>query len=473
LCRLSAGYLRAHPDTNFCNFPELRHVAIAGVEKDDVAVLFQPAIANAVTHLRLGDWEVWPFELEEVPRLPTLPNLVGLTTLDYPFSPAFPLPLSLRDLYLGDPVPYADADLLTCLTNLTSLHVNIYGGGTKKVYEALTVLTALQRLSIKAGAEVIPLVVNLSLLSHLRFNLTMPFNAGSPLELAPLARLQKLVHLEFGQLVTEVTPPLFEALGAITSLRSLYLEVRRAPHLMDLESYFPTPLTRLVLHCFEQDLSLLRGVKIEGLRELCLGRMHELGRDVVEALQRATGLTHLRLSFTKRGHAVWPGQVGLALMQMSQLRALSLESSVLPARTCVKAIGLLTELTSLKWVGKYVTNADVRAWLGLRKLRVLSILSQNPAPYDCITADTFFALARLPELRELNMREKFGSCPFGLTDEVRTQVNGERHSKGWAALHLTLMDLLYNSFSRRVTYGPTVMSWGLDSKFPADMCWGI
>jgi hypothetical protein len=106
-------YLRDHPDTTFRNFPQLRHVTIGVVRKIDIGLLSQPPIANAVTHLKLGEgWRGWQLKGNQVPHLPMLPNLQGLTTIDYPFHPDFPLPLSLRDLYLGDPVPVANADPL-------------------------------------------------------------------------------------------------------------------------------------------------------------------------------------------------------------------------------------------------------------------------------------------------------------------------------------------------------------------------
>ncbi len=430
--RLSVEYLRAHPDTNFRNFPRLRHVAIAVVGKDDIGVLSQPPIDDAITHLRLAEgWRWWHLKLDQFPHLPALPNLVGLTTLDYPVDSTFPLPLSLRDLYLGDPVPGANGDPLTRLTNLTSLRLECRGQG-QGPHEALTVLTTLQRLSIEASPAVIPLVGDLSLLTHLRFDRAGMVDQGLALDLTPLTRLNNLVHLEFGRVGSKLTREHFQAIEAISSLRSLHLEVMQESQLPGLPFVFLTPITRLVLRSFNQSKSFLSGFQTEGLQDLSLERMHELGPEGVVALGRATGLTHLQLSYHKRGAAVWPGQVGLALMQMSRLRALSraLESSELPARTCVKAIGLLRQLTSLKWAGKYVTNVDVQTSLGLRKLRVLSILSQIPEPYDPIGADTVFALARLPELRKLSMKGKFGSRPFGLTDEVQTLVNGERHNKG-------------------------------------------
>jgi hypothetical protein len=176
----------------------------------------------------------------------------------------------------------------------------------------------------------------------------------------------------------------------------------------------------------------LTGFKLEGLRELRL-HMPDLSPDVVAALGRAAGLTQLRLAYHRRGdglgaeevglalsrmsqlrelylkadevgHEVGfalPGmsqlrglclmadevgeEVGLALSRMSQLRALSLEISGMPTVSCVKAIGLLTELTEFEWKGKYVTNADLQGWLGLKKVRGMRILPKYPAASDRIT----------------------------------------------------------------------------------------
>ncbi len=246
----------------------------------------------------------------------------------------------------------------------------------------------------------------------------MTIDPDLPLEV-PLegTRLHNQVHLDLdigpeSPLDRELTPQQFRTIGAITSLRCLRLQMMQHPQLPSLSFIFPTPFTRLVLRSFHPNKSFLRGFRIEGLRDLNLDCMRELGSDGVAALGRATGLTHLRLSYYIRGACVAPGEVGIALSLMSRLRALSLDSGEVPAPSCVKAIGLLTDLTSLKWAGKYLTNADVQAWLGLRKLRVLSITSQHGAPSDHrISADTFFVLVKLSELRHLSIRENFGSSP--------------------------------------------------------------
>ncbi len=136
--------------------------------------------------------------------------------------------------------------------------------------ESLTALTTLQQLSIEAGLEVIPLLGNLSLLTHLRFDLGQWRYRVLPLDLASLTRLHNLVHLEFGQAVPKLTPHTLEAIGAITSLRSLHLSVNQVQQVADLEWYLPTTLTRLVLYCFRPGTSFPRGLPVEGLRELCV-----------------------------------------------------------------------------------------------------------------------------------------------------------------------------------------------------------
>jgi hypothetical protein len=156
-CRVSAEYQRAHPDTNFRNFPRLRHISVAQITKADIPVLSQPPIADAVTHLSLDLFQMRPLKLTAVPRLSFLPNLVGLTALHYPLHPAVPLPLTLVDLWWGDPVPVVNAGPLTRLTTLTSLRFHITGADGDRPFEALTTLSLLQRLNLVAGPPTLPL----------------------------------------------------------------------------------------------------------------------------------------------------------------------------------------------------------------------------------------------------------------------------------------------------------------------------
>ncbi len=466
--RLSPEYLRTHPDTSFQNFPKRSTVIVTHVAKAHIPVLSRPPIADVVTHVSLGRWAVRRVELAAVPQLPLLPNLAGLTVLDYPFDPAFPLPLSLIDLYLGDPVPRAKVDALTRFTNLTSLRLSIWSEG-ERTFEALTVISALRRLSLVAGPSMIPFVGGLTLLTYLHLNRITLSGLSSDLELSPLTHLQKLVHLEIGPDDIDLTLQQYKSIALITSLQSLHLDILRDPQ-RRLTSIFQIPFTCLVLKCVNQDKSYLSHIKYGGLRDLGLGCMREVGWEGVAALRRARGLTQLRLSYQVRGAGAWPGHIGLAVGSMSRLRALSLESFEQLIPECVNAIGRLTKLTSLKWAGKYVTNG-VQVWTGLKELRMLSILSQTPAPSDRITADTFMALAKLPELRRLTMRSNFETYPFNMTEEIRNLVNAERHSRGWPPLELTLTDIGDSHAWGSAKYAPIVVRWELDHKFRADNRW--
>jgi hypothetical protein len=183
---------------------------------------------------------------------------------------------------------------------------------------------------------------------------------------------------------------------------------------------------------------LLSRFKLQGLHSLKLLSASWLGSEGVVSLQRATRLTCLSLCVRGALH-VEPSELGLALSRMSKLQALSLGGQPLPATACFEAIGRLTGLTSLSWWAQ-ATNADVAACLGLSELCVLKILRgapSRPAPlHDHITRETLFALAKLPELTNLEVTERFVGHPIALELGIYALLGRERHKKGWLRFKL-------------------------------------
>jgi hypothetical protein len=101
----------------------------------------------------------------------------------------------------------------------------------------------------------------------------------------------------------------------------------------------------------------------------------------------------------------------VALSQMSRLLSLTLAPGPLHhtvRASCFEAIGLLTGLTSLYVSGSCVTDADVAACAGLRKLRRLTLLPNNFSPWGPVSLDAFLDVAMLPELSKLRMSKICG-----------------------------------------------------------------
>ncbi len=435
--------LRCRPEPHFKSFPGLTRVSVFAVPQGELRLLALPAIRDAVTHL---DVEAGQGEAHVLSRLPNLRSLsLRKCHLVEGVYQGFPYPLALEDLSLGGPITCADADRLTALTRLTSLDLYLQADG-HGFFQGVTALTRLRTLKLYAPSAIILCVGQLAFLTHLCFHRSFddPY-LGADLDLAPLKRLQRLLHLDIGSLVPiDWAPHHLATLGAMTTLGSLRLSYVEGPMLTAADASLLTPLSHLtalsVSHS-KLNVPFLFRFNLERLQSLTVWCASKLEPDLVAMLRRATGLTRLDLTSFCSDVPLQPLQLGLALSCMSKLEALSLEANSLPAMSCFQAIELLTDLTSLTWGGGRVTNAQFRACLGLTKLRLLSIMPRRPARFDNIARDTLFALAKLPVLTSLEVSERLGShCPT-LMNDIDLLLGPERHAKGWPPLYVDLEDI--------------------------------
>ncbi len=351
------------------------------------------------------------------------------------------------------PVDLSIATHLTCLTKLTYLRTGI-GYDLPDPFTALTALTALRSLDITGDSLLLPYVAGLTLLTHLRlWRYCADGNWRPTLDLGPFTRLQGLAHL--GMCFEDLAPHQLAVIASLPSQKSLKLELGRSrpSALVCAGSFVPlSRLTSLHLTCARFDVYPLSTVNLEGLLDLSLEcSTSELGRAGVLVFARATGLTHLKLWDKGEDVPAEPVPLGQVLSRMSDLRALSLRATWSCTTSCFEAIGLLASLTLLTWEGKFVTNADVGACLGLSQLRRLSIRGTDPAPFHRITRQMLVAVAQLPELSTLFLGASFRIRPNILTSETKwglevtdagyALINAKRHAKGWPPLALTLFSV--------------------------------
>jgi hypothetical protein len=426
--------VRFHRKPNFSNFPKLSGVSLLDVAEVDFPLLAQPAVRDAVTHVRLVLGRVHPSQETVGAPMPPLPNLVSLTVLNSDMGKCVPFPLTLKELYLDERTSYPHADV-SALTGLTRLHVNLFDD-MRTLFDGLTAMTTLRHLEISGPKLLIPVLEKLTQLTHLRFRIR---EGGQNVLLTRLTCLGKLLHLEIKSddesMGLEQSNEVDRIVRGITSLKSLSLGLRhgRGSSLLSTGSVSAlSHLTALRLNGGPESASSLSGFYLEGLRCLTFSAFG-LERDLGGTLGRATALTKLSVSCGQLGAV----SVSRAISSMPQLREMSLCISTTAGydpRT-FQAIGLLTSLTSLSWNGGEVTNADMEACVGLRKLRLLKIMAgQALYPSVRVSPETFLAVARLPELARFDMRVTLGSD----RGRIRTLLDFERRSKGWPPLDLYL-----------------------------------
>jgi hypothetical protein len=441
--RVSAEYLREHPDTSFSHFPCLAQVAIAGVLIEDLPLLASPAVAHAVTDVEIQLIDRPPSDSSRGPR-PTLPHLPKVRSLEirrFGIENDFYFPASLQELVLRDWVCSHNGDAVLRLTGLTNLNLTVHDrlwSRSDHSFEELTTLTALRKLQIGGLMSILPCVAALPLLTHLDWACQESGNAP-PLDLAPLTRLPNLVHLGVNvYLEVGLTPGSIRSIGLLTGLRSLKLRSKRVG-LVDLDATLLTPLSRLTKLSLDEgcmDLASLRRMNIEGLQDLALMEPRHSGPEVTSLLQRATGLEHLHFAWSYGfGRMREAGPLVLALSQMSRLQSLRLAPGWL-GYSCFQAIGLLAGLTSLHYSESEISPADVEECARLTNLRTLTLLPDDFSPSGPITSDEFLALAMLPELKSLVLGKQLGFWGYPATHDFADWYNGPRHCKGWPPLEL-------------------------------------
>jgi hypothetical protein len=446
--RVSAQYLRENPGTNFNSFPCLTQVAIPDVLLEDLPVLAQPAISHAVTDVNLKLLESAPMREAPRPTLPHLPNLRSMEIVRFGLDNDFCFPSTLQELFLWDTVSIRNGDPVLRLTGLTRLHVFVSDYGDE-LFEGLTTLTALQRLTVIGSEDILHCMGALPLLTHLDWSGSSHrrLPGDPPVDLAPLTHLQNLVHLGIRlDGTSQLDLDHIRTIRQIASLRSLELSAK-PPGSPNLHKTLLKPLCRLTKLSLDQGcigLGSLQGMNIEGLKDLTLWRAHQLGPEVPSVLQRATGLESLYFSWRGPGvGCVDAAQLFLALTQMSRLQSLTLAPGPLHHTvrgSCFGAIGLLTGLTSLHVSGNCVTDADVAACAGLKKLRRLTLLPNYFSPWGPVSVDAFLDVAMLPELSKLTMSKICGVWGISLVYNREEWFDAERRCRGWPPLDLDFPD---------------------------------
>jgi hypothetical protein len=439
---LSAKYLRSLPNIDFNTCPAIKHVAVSGIDEDDFDLLAQSGVCDVVTHLSL----VPPFlrrravpplvmPAPDQPMLPHLPALISLTVSGKDFRHVTYVSAALQELVLQDGDIIQDAGILTRLTQLTSLAIcsKYWGGAPLKGLTALN-LSALQHLEIPCSGTSLMAFTGLTLLTHLSWTCLDRGEPPGSYDLALFTRLTKLVHLGIAPWWLWVGRQQCRSIGNLTTLRSLTLNVRG-------DSLFPellAPLsshTALVLNCGFMDVCNLQGMSVGGLQFLVLHPC-PLNPEIVSVLQHATALTRLYFTCRKGSLNKEEAYLGSALSCMPRLQSLHLDRVPGRGKSCFEAIGLLTGLTSLIWEGAIVTDADVAACAGLRKLRELSLVPRSEAPL--IRFETFCAIAELVELSKLRLGVFMRIPTTYCSDDIMAVLNAEKHSRGWPPLDLYL-----------------------------------
>jgi hypothetical protein len=250
--------------------------------------------------------------------VPPLPNLVSMVVTVIGFHSVLLFPIKFRELDLKDWISPLEAEPITQLTRLTSLRVRYFEEADP--FKGLATLTALRRLDSWCGRLIISTVGELTLLTHLRFKMHPGY---MDLDVAPLKRLHNLVLLEFGRVHTSQAQQLLLAMGAVTCLKSLTLQLQYETQLHPLPYTCVSHLTALGLVRLFSDAVILPGFNMEGLISLTLGLSQYQGPSLspegVGALSRATKLTHFGFHSYEGGPSVEAEKLGLLLSRMSKL----------------------------------------------------------------------------------------------------------------------------------------------------------
>jgi hypothetical protein len=450
--KLSAEYLRSHPDVNFGNLPNVDRVAVSRVdcEAGDLDMLGHHVICDEITHLKVVNYKETPATF----TLPELPNLRSMTVerklvkgiVSCTHLRSLMLPLTLQELWLEEHF-VANADALNCLTRLTSLSLDITWDAQLPCV-ALTIFSALKKLKLTCIVPHMPSFGKLTQLTH--FVWDPQVYGGGNIDSAPLTQLQRLVHLGVRRVWNlpgvEATLEWFKHIGAVTTLKSLDIAGLTAPH----DQAFPAAeatkalgplscLTSLALSCCCVDLASLPRVTMEGLQALALFRADHLTQNGLLALGRATGLIRLTITCGWVFQTFESFEVGFVAQDLcrivsglSRLQALNITTEGLPGISCCNFVGPLTSLTGLSWFGDCIMDADVAACLGLRKLRVLKLGAKEPAPSGCVSREAYLELAKLPELYHFELNGGPGCMLHeDLPQEIDTLLISKMDSRGW------------------------------------------
>jgi hypothetical protein len=427
-------------------------------QEGDLEMLGHHSICDAITDVHVEHYS----ESTTTDPLPNLPNLRSMTVasddivedinIDINALPKLHrFPLTLQELLLEDYCPAPTVDALNSLTRLTSLSLSITWGDQLPCM-SLTILSALRKLEIRCPWSRFPPFGELRQLTHLIWHPVLGYD--HEIDSATLTELQSLVHLgieptwhtSYKVWVTQLE--WFRHIGKITTLKSLRIQGFSTPWgfpaVEAATALGSLSLTRLALACSCIDFSSLSRGTLEGLQDVTLSEAGSLRQEGLCALGRVTGLTRLEISpaggrFEDPGFV--PGDLCRVISRMSRLQALSITTSGLPGISCSGFVGPLTGLTYLLWYGDSVTDADVAACLGLRRLRTLRFFIDwrgHPlagAASGPISLDVVLELAKLPDLTLLHLPH-IGSREPGVSldhvvDEINPLLNSKSYSRGW------------------------------------------
>ncbi len=424
------------PSTNFSQFTGLTRLAVCVTTywEPQYDLLMHPRIAPFVTDIDIyrAPHHRQPEDLAHVVLLPKLRAL----RLEAEMEDVQVLPVGLEELHFRSPFG-EDVSPLTRFSRLTELEMTVRDSASG--LGSLTGLCKLRclRLTCPDHGGVTSLHRGLlSLLTRLTSLVLAlaPYRTRELRRLTDLAHLTGLSHLELSRRDNEMTREDLACLSGLTNLTCLSLvgfvlgdSVAGSSALV--------PLTRLVslgLSCPDRILSppILNVEKLQSLT-LCGGRQG------VSLLQRATGLTHLNVSWHFANASEYPQELGRALAGMSALRSLDLWLGGKLLGECRPGPSPIsqasTSLTRVRCCGQFgALRSDFEACMSLPCLRSLELAHARDITPACVPA-----LQAMTGLTELALVFT-GIREYHLTDEVRAVFNVERLRRGWPRLKITV-----------------------------------